>query len=239
MECETPNAIASSADFEFAALWEAANYRAAIVEEFRAFLQGHVVEVGCGIGQMSLAFKDLEQVTKLTCIEPDTGFAAQHQQRVSGVNLVRGTVCDLPLNTRADAIVSINVLEHIREDAEELARYARLLAPSQGHLCLLVPARPELYSPIDADFGHFRRYTKPDLGNKLRKAGFEVTHLHYFNSLGYLAWLFTFKWLRRRSFGVQQVRFYDRVIFPVINCMERNGFRPPLGQSLVAIAKAR
>lgn len=48
-----PNAIASTADFEFAALAEAKNYRAALLRDFRNELRGSVLEVGCGIGQIT------------------------------------------------------------------------------------------------------------------------------------------------------------------------------------------
>jgi len=235
---DTPNAVASTEDFEFAALWEARNYRNAIVEEFREHLRGEVIEVGCGIGQMSMEFLALKEVSKLTCIEPDSRFAEQHRQMISGAALIEGTAADLPVGFSADAIVSINVLEHIREDVAELAMYRELLAARSGHLCLLVPARPELYSPLDADFGHFRRYTRGELRSKIEGAGFRVVKLHYFNSIGYLAWLLSFKMMRKRSFDIKQVRFYDRVIFPVMNRIERSLVRPPLGQSLVVIAKA-
>jgi SAM-dependent methyltransferase len=234
----TPNANATTADFEFAALWEAANYRAAIVREFQEYLRGHLLEVGCGIGQMTREFQLLSAIDRVTCIEPDQGFAARHAKEIQGAELIVGTAEDLPPTTEADAIVSINVLEHIEQDREEMARYARLLKKRRGHLCALVPARPEIYAPLDRDFGHFRRYTSPELREKLEGAGFRVEHLHYFNFVGYFAWWFTFRLRKQRSFGIRQVRFYDRAIFPVVNTIETAVTRPPIGQSLIAIARA-
>ena len=233
-----PNANATTADFEFAALWEAANYRAAIVREFEQHLRGHLIEVGCGIGQMTREFQLLSEVAKLTCIEPDQGFAAQHAESIAGAELLVGTADDLPSDTQADSIVSINVLEHIEHDREEMARYAKLLKNRRGHLCALVPARPEIYAPIDKDFGHFRRYTAPELREKLETAGFRIEKLHYFNFVGYFAWWFSFRLRKQRSFGIKQVRFYDRVVFPVVNTLETTLARPPIGQSLIAIARA-
>ncbi|MFM7181433.1 MAG: class I SAM-dependent methyltransferase [Verrucomicrobiales bacterium] len=235
----SPNANATTADFEFAALWEAANYRAAIVHEFQQHLRGHLLEVGCGIGQMTREFQLLSAIDRITCIEPDQGFAAKHAKDIQGAELLIGTAGDLPPTVEADSIVSINVLEHIEQDQEEMTRYARLLKSRRGHLCALVPARPEIYAPLDKDFGHFRRYTAPELREKLEKAGFKVEKLHYFNLVGYFAWWFSFCLRKQRSFGIQQVRFYDRIIFPVINAIETNAFRPPIGQSLIAIARAK
>lgn len=234
----SPNANATTADFEFAALWEAANYRQAIVREFEQYLRGHLLEVGCGIGQMTREFQLLSGIQRITCIEPDPGFASQHARDISGAELVVGTVENLPIATEADSIVSINVLEHIEHDKEEMARYACLLRKRRGHLCALVPARPEIYAPIDKDFGHFRRYTASELREKLEGAGFRVERIHYFNIVGYFAWWFTFCLRKQRSFGIQQVRFYDRVIFPIVNTLESTLARPPIGQSLIAIARA-
>jgi hypothetical protein len=102
-----------------------------------------------------------------------------------------------------------------------------------------VPARPELFAPIDQDFGHHRRYTRPELRHKLEQAGFQLEKLHYFNSLGYLAWWFNFRVRRQRRFDPGMVRFYDRFVFPIIHTLESRLCRPPLGQSLLAVAAAR
>lgn len=239
MSSAAPNAIANTADFEFSALWEAHNYRAYIIEEFGRFLTGHVLEVGCGIGQMTEEFKNLKSIEKLTCIEPDAAFAAQHRSSLPGTTLIEGTVEALPGGTKADAIVSINVLEHIGDDTDELARYHGLLSSPRSHLCLLVPAGPEIFAPIDSDFGHFRRYTKAELASKLENAGFRIEHIFHYNSTGYFAWLLGFKILKARKFNIAQVRLYDRLIFPIVHWLESRVARPPFGQSLVAIASPR
>src|SRR6185503_6185248 len=96
----------------------------------------------------------------------------------------------------------------------ELARCRDLLGAAGGHLCLFVPARPEIYAPIDQDFGHHRRYRLRELRRKLELAGLEVVRLHYFNLVGYFAWWLNFCVRKQRSFAPAAVRFFDRVIFP-------------------------
>ena len=124
-------------------------------------------------------------------------------------------------------------------DEAELEKYSALLQARRGLLCLFVPARPELYAPIDKDFGHFRRYTRGELRRKLEAAGFEVVRLDYYNLLGYFAWWLNFRLLRKRRFEVAKVRFYDRVIFPVGHFVESRIVRPPIGQNLLVVARAR
>ena len=233
-----PNEAAATEDFEFAALSEAINYRKAIVTEFAPYLRGRILEVGAGIGQTSEAILELPGVTELVGVEPDARFQQGFRERLPTTRLVAGTTADLDAGEAFDAAVMVNVLEHIEHDVEELARLREILRHGAGHLCILVPARQELYSRLDSDFGHFRRYDKPLLAGRLREAGFMVRHIHYFNLAGYFAWGLRYKLLRGRSFDIDQVRLFDRRIFPLVHRFESGVCRPPFGQSLIAIAQA-
>lgn len=235
---EKPNAISQTDDFEFDALNEAQNYRAALVSEFRPFLKGNVVEIGAGIGQFSEAIRAFKEVNNLVSVEPEARFCAKFRELHPDFTLVEGIIDDLPAGPDRDAILSINVLEHIREDEAELSKYYKILANTRGHLCLFVPARPEIYAPIDRDFGHFRRYVRPGLKRILLQAGFEIVTLRYFNSVGYFAWWLNFCLLKKRRFETGSVRFFDRAIFPVVHGFESRLWAPSIGQSLIAVARA-
>jgi SAM-dependent methyltransferase len=233
-----PNAIASTKDFEFAALNNAANYRKALLSEFAEFLRGDVLEVGAGIGQITEPLVHMKAVKRVVAVEPDAEFCAQHRSRFPGHELIEGTAADLQSARDWDAVLSINVLEHISDHEAELKLYANLLRKRQGHLCLFVPARPEIYSPIDKDFGHYRRYLRIELRNLLQQAGFEITRLCYFNVVGYFAWWLNFCVLKKRHFEPAKVLFYDRAIFPLVHALERGICRPPFGQSLLAVGRS-
>jgi SAM-dependent methyltransferase len=235
---ERPNEAATSSDFEFGALSEAKNYRHALVREFSPFLKGRVIEIGSGIGQLTALFRQLPAVECLQCVEPDAAFCEEFRRVLPGHPLIHGTIKDVPGGTDWEAIVSINVLEHIREDDHELQAYRQLLRKRQGFLNLFVPARQEIYAPIDRDFGHYRRYSLPELKRKLAGAGFYVKHIRYFNFAGYFAWWAVFRLLRKRHFNAGSVRLFDRLIFPAVYGVESAIMAPPLGQSLLAVARA-
>jgi len=235
---QAPNSAAITEDFEFSALREAHYYPRAIVREFRPYLQGHVVEVGSGIGQMANLFTQEPRVETFTAVEPDECFALEFRRQCPEVTLVEGTVSELVCEGGCDAILSINVIEHISDHLDELKRYKKLLEPRGGYVCILTPARPEIYSPIDSDFGHFRRYTKKSLSDLLTTAGFKTEKVFYFNFPGYFVWWLNFKILKSRSFNPLMVRLYDRLIFRFFSKIETNLIRPPLGQSVIAIGKA-
>ena len=233
-----PNAIADTANLEFAALSDARNYRLALLRDFDRHLHGNVLEVGAGIGHITGELLQTPGIQKLLSIEPDSLFCAEIQKRFPQLELLQGTVLDLKSETEWNAILSINVLEHIRLDQEELVTYHQLLSPAGGALCLFVPAGPEIYAPIDKDFGHFRRYTRRELRDKIEKAGFQIIHLRYFNFVGYFLWWVNFCLLKKRSFDAFSVRLFDRAIFPLVHAFESHICPAPFGQSLMAIAVA-
>jgi len=230
--------LASSANFEFAALQAARRYRAALMREFGPHLRGRVLEIGAGVGQMTGLLGKLPAVQSLVAIEPAAGFCRQLRAALPGQAVIQGTAESVRPGGQWHAIVSINVLEHIAPDDQELRRYQSLLAPAHGVLCLFVPARPEIYAALDRDFGHHRRYTRPGLRGQLERAGFEILRLDYFNILGYFAWWFSFCLLGRRRFDVGAVRFYDRFLFPAVYWGESRLGRPPIGQNLIVAARA-
>jgi SAM-dependent methyltransferase len=236
---QVPNALASSEDFEFAALSLADNYRAALLSEFSPALRRNVLEVGAGIGQITEALLKNSNVAKLVSIEPHSGFYGELLKKFPGHAIINGTADSLKDDCDWNSIVSINVLEHIANDEAELKNYHRLLRQNNGALCLFVPARPEIYAPLDKDFGHFRRYTKPELRQKLENTGFQIERLHYYNIAGYFAWWLNFCLLKKRHFNPGSVRFFDRFIFPIVHGFESRVCAPFIGQSLLAVARAK
>jgi SAM-dependent methyltransferase len=232
------NAPAIPPDFEFAALSEARNYRRALLRDFRPYLCGKVLEVGAGIGQITGELLRMPEIGKLVSIEPESAFCDRIRNQFPEHSVHCGTVDDLPSGTDWNAILSVNVLEHIEKDGEELAAYHRLLKSARGSLCLFVPAREEIYAPIDRDFGHFRRYDRPALRKRLEAAGFTPVRFRYYNFAGYIAWWVSFCLMKKRSFDPAAVRFFDRAIFPLVHGFESHICPPPIGQSLMVLAVA-
>ena len=94
-----PNALAQTDDFEFAALNEARNYRAALLRDFGPHLRGNVLEVGAGIGQITSELRQIPEIQKLTSIEPDAVFCARLRAQLPQHDLLQGTISDLQSKT--------------------------------------------------------------------------------------------------------------------------------------------
>ena len=78
----------------------------------------------------------------------------------------------IELEATADVLLSTEVLEHIEDDQAALRNWYDLIRPG-GNLILSVPAHQHLFSAEDEMAGHFRRYSRSDLSEKLVAAGFQ------------------------------------------------------------------
>jgi SAM-dependent methyltransferase len=122
-----------------------------------------------------------------------------------------------------DSVLYVNVLEHIEDDASELATARDAIIPG-GHLLLFVPALPWLYSELDRQVGHFRRYTKRNLIELTQRAGFSIGKVRYFDVAGIIPWYINFT-LLKNSISGGKVSLYDRLVVPAMRIME--GLVPP------------
>jgi SAM-dependent methyltransferase len=131
-----------------------------------------------------------------------------------------------------DAIVAVNVLEHIADDQALVARLATLLRPG-GQLLVYVPACPFAFGALDVKLGHHRRYTPASLTALLRGAALEPSPPRYVNLLGLVGWWFSGRVLRREILSPRAVALFDR--FVALARLE-DRVRLPIGLGLCARA---
>jgi 2-polyprenyl-3-methyl-5-hydroxy-6-metoxy-1,4-benzoquinol methylase len=146
-----------------------------------------VLDVGCGTG---FVLEGLAERFHVTGLEPDASVRARAHPSIAG-RLLPGASDDLSaLNGRSfDAVLMLDVLEHVDDDVVALRHVKDVLAPD-GLLLATVPANPKLWSQHDVLNQHRRRYTKEILAERLRAASYEVLHLTHINSRLYpLAWV--------------------------------------------------
>lgn len=197
-----------------------------------------MAEVGAGRGTFSDLILAQASPSRLLLLEPDPRLAsllAEKYAADSRVRVIPGYLEQQRPAEEVDTVIAVNVLEHVEDDARWLISAYQALTPG-GKLLLFVPAFRWLYGTIDRAHGHFRRYDKASLRARLEKAGFHPGRIFYFNFVGVLSWFLAGKVFRHRTLQASQVGFYDRWIVPWLSRLE--GFaKPPLGQSLVAIAQ--
>ncbi len=151
---------------------------ACILEAMRQFPPaGTVFDIGGGNGFVAKAIQDAGLDVAL--VEPGAAGARNAVQR--GLrSVVCATLEDAAFVPESMPAVGLfDVVEHIRDDRDFLARVRTLLVPN-GRVYLTVPAYPALWSQEDVDAGHQRRYRRPALHDLLLQAGFTVEFLSGF-----------------------------------------------------------
>ena len=128
------------------------------------------------------------------------------------------------------------MLEHIKDETSTLLSFYHHLN-ADGKLGIFVPANPLLYSHIDKKLEHFRRYTKAELKEKVKQAGFKIDECYFVDSLGLFAWFFVKVFeLEISSEGSTLLKFYDRYIWPISKTLDFLGLRFLFGKNLLLLA---
>lgn len=140
-----------------------------------------------------------------------------------------------------DGVICLNVLEHLSDDVAALASIGQTVAPG-GILGIVVPAFPSLYGPMDAQAGHFRRYTTESLRKALERAGWKVERIDYRNAIPALGWWYHNRVRQGTALEdptVQsQMRWLDRWI-PRMAAWTDPILKRYFGLSVVAIAQTK
>ena len=240
---ERPREAGSSREYrggELELFARARNWKDYVARCCAPFLRGHVLEVGAGLGASTRRMVYCEHVREWTALEPDAALCATLERAVSEVALRSGlpvharagVLLDLPDEPSFDAILYLDVLEHIADDRGELAGAASRLAPG-GHIVVLAPAHGALFSAFDAQVGHHRRYDKRSL-RALDPAGTSLVALRYLDSVGLLASLANRLLLRRALPTARQIAFWDGMMIPASRVLDRLSFGV-LGKSILAV----
>jgi SAM-dependent methyltransferase len=218
-------------------LTEAKNYNRWIADNFFPYIQAPILEFGAGIGNIS---ELLSSYTPLCLTDTDERLLDHLKNTFSHMNDVSVNFLDITqpppehLVGSFQTVIGINVLEHVEDDEKALFHLGNVLKPS-GRLLLLVPAKKWAYTELDKQLGHFRRYEKKELAEKLAKASFQIEKLYFFNIVGLMSWIIRDKLQRSGGLRPYQVSLFDSIV-PILKRVEAK-VPMPLGISLIAIAQ--
>jgi len=208
------------------------------VTPFRTFL-----EIGCGTGfvlqNLQKNFPSVEFYGS-EYYEEGLSFA---RQRVPSAIFRRLDATKLHEEEVYDAIGAFDVLEHIEEDGRTLKNLAQALKP-KGYLVVTVPQHRWLWSDVDRQAHHVRRYTAFELKAKMRKAGLQICFLTSFVSLLVpLMWIVRRKMVHKEYDPLDEFRISGMTNFLLSGVMRleiffiRMGIRFPWGGSLLMVAQ--
>jgi len=193
---------------------EAKTWKRYFKKKIQHFIHGSVLEVGAGIGGTTKILND-GSAKKWTMLEPDENLYSYLLKNTPSfppnTSIEKGSMADA--TQKFDTILYIDVLEHIKDDAAELARASSHLN-GKGCLIVLCPAFNFLFSDFDRSIGHIRRYKKKEL-KKITPPGMKLILIRYLDSAGFFASAAN-KFLLHQSYPSRiQIRFWDKCLVPI------------------------
>jgi SAM-dependent methyltransferase len=198
------------------ALEDATNYNALLVDLVLRSADGRrrMLDFGAGIGTFAKLLRN--RGMDIVCVEFDTYLANALARE--GFPTFR-TLDEVP-NGSFEFIFALNVLEHIEDDRAILELLEAKLT-RKGKLLVYVPAFQCLWTSLDEELKHYRRYLRPDLERLARSAGLSVQHSRYVDSLGFFAAL-GFKILAKKlgHVNTRAIRLYDRFLVPLSRTLD-------------------
>jgi SAM-dependent methyltransferase len=135
-----------------------------------------VLDVGCGWG---VTLEALE-ARGFRAVGLDVSRRALERLDRPGRRLIEADLTEpLPAGASGyDAVLALDVIEHLDEDAEAVRRLAGLTKPG-GSVVVSVPALPEMFGEFDRIQGHRRRYLPSGLRAAFTDSGLEVERVFW------------------------------------------------------------
>lgn len=206
------------------------------LNKIKKYLNGKILEVGCGIGNFTKELLNFGEVYGID-IREDYVQKIKRNLRVKNAHIGVGDIEKGEYffkERKFDTIVCINVLEHIENDNEAIKNMYKVLE-DQGILILIIPAYSLLYGEIDKSIGHFRRYSKEDIRQRLEKEKFRILQFKTLNLIGAIGWFISGKVLRNKIVDQSKIKVFS-LLAPIFLRIE-DLINPPFGTSFLIIAK--
>ena len=144
-----------------------------------------VLEVGCSSGLMLEELRERWPLAHLAGLDALADGLSTAKQRVPDAEVAHASATDLPVaDASVDIVITINVLEHVADDAAAFREAARVLR-SGGILVGVIPNNPALYDYYDAHLSHERRYRRGEPGMLAARAGLEPIEERYLGQYVY------------------------------------------------------
>lgn len=210
------------------------NFRNYQLSLMKKYLNGEIAEVGPGNGGNLFGYLNFPK--KIDLYEPSKNLflnLKDNFKKNKKINFFNKTFDKS--KKKYNAILYLDVLEHIRNDKTEISTAIKLLKKG-GYLVINVPAFSFLYSNFDKDVGHYRRYSKSDFKKILEGLYFQKVDFIYYDSIGFILSLLSKFFISnyRKNFE-KKLKFWDSMIWisKIIDLISMRIF----GKSLLVIIK--
>tara|TARA_Y100001970_G_C14223991_1_gene854437 strand:+ start:2198 stop:2872 length:675 start_codon:yes stop_codon:yes gene_type:complete len=178
----------------------------------RKYYKNDFLEIGAGIGSFTDGYKkDIKNIFLTEIDERNVNILKTKYQDDPNIKVFNKKVVEI--DKKFNTIAHYNVLEHIKDDVKEIYDCLDNINKN-GYLVILVPAHNELYSKLDKEVGHYKRYDK-SFFQKLDLKGNSIVELKYVDCLGYLLYYLNKMFFKNETYPSKlKIFIWDKIITP-------------------------
>jgi len=208
-----------------------------MAETIKPYIGDQVLEIGSGIGNLTRELLPRESFVASDCDPVYIEILNNFSLRRPGVEIATIDAQNSDdferFKSSLDTVICLNVLEHLTDSIRAMKNFYQALSHG-GRLIILVPQGAHLYSPLDQAVGHVKRYSRQELMDELKAAGFEIEFMMDFNRIGVPGWFVNAKLIGREKIPKLQMKLYDSLTW----LWKRIDYLLPWpGLSLICVAK--
>mgnify|MGYP006122843839 CR=1 FL=1 len=198
----------------------------------KKYIKGNVLEVGAGCGSFTRNYvqSDHKDITLTELDKKNISDLKQKFINFKNIKIVESAIDQV--DGEFDAILYLHVLEHIKDDENEIKEAKKKLKKG-GHLIIMVPAYQKIYSNLDKAVGHYRRYERDFFKKNL--FDLERVNLLSLDVIGYFLYYLNRIFFKKETFPSRlKIFIWDKIFTPLTIIIDRlTGFN--YGKCIVTI----
>ena len=179
----------------------------------KKYIKGNILEIGAGCGSFTKNyyksnFKNifLTEKDEKNIFDLQKKFKKNSNIKISNLSVEN-------INDKFDTILYLHVLEHIKDDLQEIENAKKKLNEG-GYLVIMVPAHQKIFGNLDKAVGHFRRYEKSFFKTNLLQL--KLINLKYLDSMGYLLYYLNKIFFKNETFPSKlKIFLWDKIFTPI------------------------
>jgi ubiquinone/menaquinone biosynthesis C-methylase UbiE len=200
----------------------------------KKYMKGSILEVGAGCGSFTRNYINSE-VNSITLTEVDDKNISDLKEKFKNNQKIKITKENIySINQKFDVIIYLHVLEHIKNDEEEIKEATKKLN-KDGTLIIMVPAHQKIFSNLDSAVGHFRRYEMDFFHKKFDHL--EISSTKFLDSMGYFLYYLNRLFFKKEVYPSKLKIFIWDKLFTPISVIADFILRYKFGKCILAVYK--
>tara|TARA_B100001029_G_scaffold107136_1_gene88436 strand:+ start:204 stop:890 length:687 start_codon:yes stop_codon:yes gene_type:complete len=185
----------------------------------KKYIKGDILEIGAGCGSFTRNYikTDFKNITLTELDKKNIQDLNRKFKNFKNVKVLNTTINKI--ENEYDSILYLHVLEHIKDDQDEIREATKRLKKG-GHLLIMVPAHQKIYSNLDRAVGHYRRYEREFFKEEL--TNLKRVRIFSLDIIGYLLYFLNKIFFKEEIFPSSlKIFIWDKICTPLTAIIDR------------------